>query len=129
MINFDVPESAELLTHRLGRTGRMGRQGMAVTLVTPADRGKWRQIERQIGIRINRQRWGEEEPNEGAAAEKEAASAPRQRSRGGNRRPERTKHTVTCAACQRETTVPFAPSADRPVYCNACYRERKESAA
>ena len=33
VINYDVPENAELLTHRLGRTGRMGRHGSAVTLL------------------------------------------------------------------------------------------------
>lgn len=39
------------------------------------------------------------------------------------RRRERPRQgtTVTCASCGAETTVPFVPSQDRPVYCSACY--------
>ena len=36
VINFDMPESIEEYTHRIGRTGRMGREGQAVTFV-----GEW----------------------------------------------------------------------------------------
>ena len=35
VINFELPESSELFTHRIGRTGRMGRQGKAITLLAP----------------------------------------------------------------------------------------------
>jgi ATP-dependent RNA helicase DeaD len=133
VINFDLPESAELLTHRLGRTGRMGRHGTAVTLVTPADAGKFRAIERELGLKIQRERWGSEpapqvaQPpaTERPAAERRAPAANRRR---GNRGP-RAQHEAVCASCNKATTVPFQPRADRPVYCSDCYKQRKESAA
>jgi ATP-dependent RNA helicase DeaD len=139
VINFDVPESSELLTHRLGRTGRMGRHGSAVTLLTPADMGKWRGIERQLGIKIRRERWGEAPAATDVPAQPAGPDQPRSkpqgqrrseaRSNGRRRSAGRARHTVTCAACQRETTVSFTPRPDRPVYCNDCYRERKETSA
>lgn len=49
VINYELPESAELFTHRVGRTGRMGRKGEAITLVTPEDGPKLREIERKLG--------------------------------------------------------------------------------
>jgi CxxC-x17-CxxC domain-containing protein len=57
VINADLPESSELLTHRIGRTGRMGREGQAITLLGPDDAGKWRQIERGLKNRIPRLPW------------------------------------------------------------------------
>ncbi len=57
VINYELPESAELFTHRAGRTGRMGRQGEAVTLLTPDDADRWRQIERALGRRLVRRPW------------------------------------------------------------------------
>lgn len=57
VINFELPDSAELFTHRAGRTGRMGRQGEAVTFITPEDAVKWRQIERVVGHRIATAPW------------------------------------------------------------------------
>ncbi|MDX1611638.1 MAG: CxxC-x17-CxxC domain-containing protein, partial [Candidatus Thermoplasmatota archaeon] len=33
---------------------------------------------------------------------------------------------VTCSACEKETTVPFKPSEDRPVYCQECYQKKKK---
>jgi ATP-dependent RNA helicase DeaD len=135
VINFDVPESSELLTHRLGRTGRMGRHGSAVTLLAPGDMGKWRGIERQLGIKIRRERWGETPAATENAARSDGTEQPRSKKQGqprtnGRRRSGgRTRHSVTCAACQRETTVSFTPHPDRPIYCNDCYRERKETSA
>jgi ATP-dependent RNA helicase DeaD len=49
VINYELPESAELFTHRVGRTGRMGRRGEAITFVTPEDGPKLRQIEKKLG--------------------------------------------------------------------------------
>jgi ATP-dependent RNA helicase DeaD len=54
VINFELPESAELFTHRVGRTGRMGREGEAITFVTPEDAPKLRQIENMLGKRLPR---------------------------------------------------------------------------
>ena len=34
-------------------------------------------------------------------------------------------HTVTCAKCKKETTVPFKPSGIKPVYCRDCFHEQK----
>jgi ATP-dependent RNA helicase DeaD len=49
VINYELPETHELFTHRAGRTGRMGRSGTAITLLGPADLPKWREIERGLG--------------------------------------------------------------------------------
>jgi superfamily II DNA/RNA helicase len=57
VINYELPESAEWFTHRVGRTGRMGNSGQAITLLTPEDSTKWRQIEKALGRRLERRRW------------------------------------------------------------------------
>ncbi len=54
VVNYELPESAELFTHRVGRTGRMGRKGEAITFVTPDDEPKLRQIEKRLGRRLLR---------------------------------------------------------------------------
>ncbi|MGE5381266.1 MAG: zinc-ribbon domain containing protein [Methylocystaceae bacterium] len=45
--------------------------------------------------------------------------------RGGYDRPERQMYSAVCAACGRETTVPFQPSGERPVYCRDCYSSQQ----
>lgn len=57
VINYELPETAGLFTHRAGRTGRMGNDGEAITFVTPEDIGKWWQIERALGRRLPRLTW------------------------------------------------------------------------
>lgn len=49
VINYDVPDTADAYTHRIGRTGRMERLGTAFTLATREDRPMIRSIERMIG--------------------------------------------------------------------------------
>ena len=56
VINYELPESSELFTHRIGRTGRMGRQGKAITLLSPADMFKWRRMSRTLGQNVSLQR-------------------------------------------------------------------------
>jgi len=46
VINFGLPMKPEDYTHRIGRTGRAGRNGVAITLVEHRDRAKIRNIER-----------------------------------------------------------------------------------
>ncbi|HEX2514525.1 MAG TPA: DEAD/DEAH box helicase, partial [Chloroflexota bacterium] len=48
VINYDLPENGSLFTHRVGRTGRMGRAGEAITLLAPEDHPKWRQLEKEL---------------------------------------------------------------------------------
>jgi ATP-dependent RNA helicase DeaD len=67
VVNYELPETAELLTHRVGRTGRMGRAGRAVTLLTETDRDRWRQFERDLSVRIPRQAWKARESRPGAS--------------------------------------------------------------
>lgn len=56
VVNYDLPDTAETYTHRIGRTGRAERTGEALTLVTPEDEAQVRAIERVIGARIERRR-------------------------------------------------------------------------
>ncbi len=48
-VNFDLPLQAEDYVHRIGRTGRAGRDGLAFTLATHSERHKIRRIEHYIG--------------------------------------------------------------------------------
>jgi ATP-dependent RNA helicase DeaD len=52
VINFDVPYDAEDYVHRIGRTGRAGKTGVAITLVTPRERRWLKTIEGFTGQRI-----------------------------------------------------------------------------
>jgi ATP-dependent RNA helicase DeaD len=50
IINYDIPQYSDDYVHRVGRTGRMGREGMAYTFVTPEQGDELTRIE----VRINR---------------------------------------------------------------------------
>ena len=39
IINYDIPQSSDDYVHRVGRTGRMGREGVAYTFVTTEEGG------------------------------------------------------------------------------------------
>ncbi|XXU28232.1 DEAD/DEAH box helicase [Sorangium sp. So ce887] len=52
VINYDVPCAAEVYVHRIGRTGRAGREGAAITLVEPREHYLIRNVERLTGQRI-----------------------------------------------------------------------------
>ncbi|HTT76060.1 MAG TPA: DEAD/DEAH box helicase, partial [Candidatus Binataceae bacterium] len=55
VINFDLPEEPENYIHRIGRTARMGREGIAISLVTPEERASLGRIERALGIKLERE--------------------------------------------------------------------------
>ncbi|RLC93828.1 MAG: RNA helicase, partial [Chloroflexi bacterium] len=46
VINYDLPLNPEYYVHRIGRTGRAGKKGIAITLVTPQERWRVRKIEK-----------------------------------------------------------------------------------
>jgi len=61
-----------------------------------------------------------EEPISSSAAPVSDAAAP-----AGTDQQGRQLYDVKCAACGKQTQVPFKPSGDRPVYCRDCYMQRK----
>jgi len=54
VINYDVPEAPEDYVHRIGRTGRAGNKGRAITLVTSIEEPTMRAIERLTGQTVER---------------------------------------------------------------------------
>ena len=54
VINYDVPSAPEDYVHRIGRTGRAGNKGRAITIVSPVDELSMRAIERLTGKEIKR---------------------------------------------------------------------------
>ena len=54
VINFDLPDVAEVYVHRIGRTARAGATGKAFSFVTPEDRSNLVRVEKALGQRIPR---------------------------------------------------------------------------
>jgi ATP-dependent RNA helicase RhlE len=103
VINYDLPMVAEDYIHRIGRTGRNGAEGNAVSLLTPEERGQWKDILKLL------QKTGSAAPDvimagPSAPREKVPAASPFQ---GGNRakRPD-----VIRSNSPRPFKTPFPPS-------------------
>ena len=56
MINYDLPEDPESYVHRIGRTGRAGATGIAMSFCTQAEWYYLTRIEKEIDMEIPRQR-------------------------------------------------------------------------
>jgi ATP-dependent RNA helicase RhlE len=52
VVNFDLPNTPEDYVHRIGRTARAGRSGIAFSLLSPEEHTNLRDIERKIGATI-----------------------------------------------------------------------------
>ncbi len=52
VINYDLPRSPTDYTHRIGRTGRAGISGLAISLVTPASLAHWKLIAKRNGLDV-----------------------------------------------------------------------------
>ncbi|EEL36473.1 DEAD-box ATP-dependent RNA helicase ydbR [Bacillus cereus Rock3-28] len=52
--NFDIPQDPESYVHRIGRTGRAGKKGIAMLFVTPRESGQLKNIERTTKRKVDR---------------------------------------------------------------------------
>jgi ATP-dependent RNA helicase DeaD len=52
VLNYDIPEDAETYVHRIGRTGRAGKEGTAITFVGEWDIAAWDGIREQVGATV-----------------------------------------------------------------------------
>jgi ATP-dependent RNA helicase RhlE len=52
VVNYELPDSPESYVHRVGRTGRADEVGHAITLVSPAERHSWEDLEKFVGVRV-----------------------------------------------------------------------------
>jgi superfamily II DNA/RNA helicase len=93
VINYDPPHHAEDYVHRIGRTGRAGKLGAALTIVSRADSRAVDDIEKLIERKIDWQAGGEETAVEETAAEPREERSPRRgRERGGRSAGEGRRH-------------------------------------
>jgi ATP-dependent RNA helicase RhlE len=105
VINYDVPRDAEDYVHRVGRTARAKRPGIAVTLVTPEENKYIKKIEQLVGKTIDRQRISGEYD--------EAAAAVPRKSRSGSGRG-RTAFEEKLAAKPRVSRREEKTAAEKP---------------
>lgn len=109
VINYDLPNSAEIYTHRIGRTGRAGRGGRAITLVESRDKEDFKAIEKHINVEVPE--WDAKNPGKAKGLDETKADAAKDKSDGGTERPEsgerkrRTRERKPEAEAVEETAV------------------------
>ena len=117
VFNFDVPMHADDYIHRIGRTGRAGREGHSITLATSVDGKYVRQIEKLIGTKIEvAGKSGTPVAAAPANVEDDVASAEKpKRSRSSSRRkgPSKDEAKPTAAAKPPAPEKPRPPAAKR----------------
>ena len=64
VVNYDLPRSADQYVHRIGRTGRAGERGVAVSFVSAATEAHFRLIEKRQGLSVPREQLPGFEPTE-----------------------------------------------------------------
>jgi ATP-dependent RNA helicase RhlE len=84
VINYDMPEGAENFIHRAGRTGRAGGRGVASTIFSRDERSEILQLERTLGIQMDRMPI-EKGPAKHRAFDHPSAAAPAEVERGRSR--------------------------------------------
>ena len=105
VVNFDVPWQPDDYIHRIGRTGRAGAKGIAITLATREDSEAVAAIEKLTGIKLPR--------SEGAKPEVEEAKEPRREERPSKGR--RAAKPKSEAKAAPEPVVPPAKESPKPV--------------
>lgn len=99
VINFDMPDTVDAYTHRIGRTGRVHKSGEAFTFVAQGDEPLVREIEKVLGKRIERRRLPGFSYGSSAEESQSAGSRPNHpRKRRSNRKHKRDRSSRERAA-------------------------------
>ena len=112
VVNFDLPRSATDYTHRIGRTGRAGESGIAVSFISASTHEHFRLIEKRHGLAIPREQIPGFEP-----VETEVPAAPVSPAGGGVKGKRKSKkdklREAAAASAARAATAATRP--DRPL--------------
>lgn len=92
VINFDMPDTVDAYTHRIGRTGRAQETGIALSLAAPEDGPMVRDIERALGAKLETRRmaafdYGEFDPEQSLIPPRHHNGAAQRNGRGQNSSP------------------------------------------
>ena len=109
VINFDMPTEAESYVHRIGRTGRAGADGIAISFCTAAEHDELRAIERLVGDSLH---VSGKKPSAPSPQDIKQMRATTRRSSGSNRTPT-AKRSATARATS--SARPAASSNDTPI--------------
>lgn len=133
VINYDMPDTVDAYTHRIGRTGRALKTGEAFTFVTSKDRAFVWDIEKVLGEKIERRTLGEFDYTKTAQAENSRSERPRkpERQQRPTKTPEQTLVQVVHAASS--VTQPASCLGNRsrslsrkaPVFSSFRFKSRK----
>ena len=114
VINYELPETPQWLTHRVGRTARNGAEGKAITFVSDQDTEQWRKL-RQLGAPALRRldgallletgEWLLVEPHDPGGATAQGRSRARPAATGVSRRPRRRSERSRRGAGQRRPSA------------------------
>jgi len=100
VVNYDLPRSAVDYTHRIGRTGRAGESGVAVSFVSASTEAHFRLIEKRQGDRVPREQVAGFEPTEKLAPPASPATDTLNGGIKGKRKSKKDKLREAAAAAQ-----------------------------
>lgn len=109
VVNFDLPQVPEDFIHRVGRTGRAGRRGVASSFYTPGERSEIRRIERALSLTLTKH--SSEHDAEAIRAAVPARTAP---VKPLSAKPVSAKAVSANAAPARKPTLPFQRPDNKP---------------
>ncbi len=100
VVNYDLPRSALDYTHRIGRTGRAGQSGIAVSFVSAESEAHLRLIEKNHNLKLPREQVDGYEPTSGAAQVRGLPESPANGGIKGRRPSKKDKLRAVAAALQ-----------------------------
>ena len=105
VINFGVPRDVSIYTHRIGRTGRAGAKGAAITLVSPKDMRRWHEVSGAMNWEV------EEMPMPDRGGSRRGYSTPKNRPPRSQAAPAQANETVAEPKRERSSSKRPSPAA------------------